>query len=61
MYKEEGFTPDALRNLKVGYESLFIEIPVVIKNSTLSNILLNQVSDMVQEEDGLGFLDLGTS
>lgn len=61
MYKEEGFTPDALRNLKVGYETLFIEIPVVIKNSTLSNILLNQVSDMVHEEDGLGFLDLGTS
>ncbi|CAB3371580.1 eukaryotic translation initiation factor 3 subunit H [Cloeon dipterum] len=61
MYKEEGFTPDALRNLKVGYESLFIEVPVVMKNSSLSNILLNQLSDMVPEEDGLGFLDLGTS
>jgi translation initiation factor 3 subunit H len=61
MYKEEGFTPDALRNLKMGYESLFVELPLVIRNSTLANILLAEVGEMVPEEEGMNFLDLGTA
>lgn len=61
MYKEKEFTPEALRNLKIGYESLFIEVPVVIKNSILTNILLSELSDLVPKEDGTKFLDLGTA
>ncbi|KAF4520696.1 hypothetical protein B566_EDAN006373 [Ephemera danica] len=61
MYKEEGFTPDALRNLKMGYEALFVEVPLVIRNSTLANILLAEVGEMVPEEEGMNFLDLGTA
>ncbi|XP_029709214.1 eukaryotic translation initiation factor 3 subunit H [Aedes albopictus] len=61
MYKEEKFTPEALRNLKVGYENLFIEIPIVIKNSALCNIMMSEMTEMVPEEEGTHFLDLGTA
>ncbi|XP_037957550.1 eukaryotic translation initiation factor 3 subunit H [Teleopsis dalmanni] len=61
MYKEGDFTPDALRNLKVGYESLFVEIPIVIKNSPLTNIMMSELNEMLPEEQGHNFLDLGTA
>ncbi|CAD6999951.1 unnamed protein product [Ceratitis capitata] len=61
MYKDGDFTPEALRNLKVGYESLFVEIPIVIKNSPLTNIMMSELSEMLPEEQGQNFLDLGTA
>ena len=61
MYKDGDFTPDALRNLKVGYESLFVEIPIVIKNSPLTNIMMSELNEMLPEEQGHNFLDLGTA
>ncbi|XP_055921235.1 eukaryotic translation initiation factor 3 subunit H [Eupeodes corollae] len=61
MYKENDFTPDALRQLKVGYETLFVEIPIVIKNSPLTNIMMSELSEMVPEDQGHNFLDLGTA
>lgn len=61
MYKDNDFTPDALRNLKIGYEKLFVEIPIHIKNSALANIMMCELQDMVSEEEGSHFLDLGTA
>ncbi|XP_075153369.1 eukaryotic translation initiation factor 3 subunit h [Haematobia irritans] len=61
MYKDGDFTPDALRNMKVGYESLFVEIPIVIKNSPLTNIMMSELCEMTPEEQGHNFLDLGTA
>lgn len=61
MYKDGDFTPEALRQLKIGYEKLFVEIPIQIKNSTLSNVMMLELQDMVQEEEGSHFLDLGTA
>lgn len=61
MCNEKDFTPDALRQLKIGYEKLFVEIPIHIKNSTLSNIMMSELQEMVQEEEGSHFLDLGTA
>uniref|UniRef100_A0A6M2DJM4 Eukaryotic translation initiation factor 3 subunit H n=1 Tax=Xenopsylla cheopis TaxID=163159 RepID=A0A6M2DJM4_XENCH len=61
MYKEGEFTPDALRNLKIGYESLFSEVPIVIKNSPLTNIMMSELAEMVPEEQATKFLDLGTA
>lgn len=61
MYKDNDFTPDALRTLKIGYEKLFIEIPIHIKNSALSNIMMSELQEMVKEEEGSHFLDLGTA
>lgn len=61
MYKEGEFTPDALRSLKVGYESLLTEVPVVIRNSPLTNILMSELSELVPPQEGSNFLDLGTA
>lgn len=61
MYKEGEFTPDALRQLKVSYENLFIEVPIVIKNSALTNIMMSELGELVPEEQGKHFLDLGTA
>lgn len=61
MYKDGDFTPEALRLLKISYESLFVEIPIVIKNSPLTNIMMSELSELVPEEEGTHFLDLGTA
>lgn len=61
MYKEGEFTPEALLKLKVGYENLFIEVPVVVKNSALTNIMMSELAEMIPEEEGSKFLDLGTA
>lgn len=61
MYKDGDFTPDALRQLKISYENLFTEVPIYIKNSPLTNIMMSELSEMIPEEDGTHFLDLGTA
>lgn len=61
MYREGEFTPEALLKLKVGYENLFIEVPIVIKNSALTNIMMSELAELVPEEEGTKFLDLGTA
>jgi translation initiation factor 3 subunit H len=61
MYKDGDFTPEALRNLKIGYEKLFMEIPIHVRNSALTNIMMMELGEMVQEEEGSHFLDLGTA
>ena len=61
MFKESDFSPEALRSLKIGYETLLMEVPIVIKNSSLTNILLSDLKEYVQPHEGSGFLDLGTA
>lgn len=61
MYKDGDFTPDALKQLKIGYEKLFVEIPIQIRNSALTNIMMLELQEMIQEEEGSHFLDLGTA
>lgn len=61
MYREGEFTPEALRALKVGYENLLMEVPVYIRNSPLTNILLAELGDLIPPQQGLNFLDLGTA
>lgn len=61
MYKEGEFTPEALLKLKVGFENLFTEVPFLIRNSPLTNIMMTELAEMVPEEEGSKFLDLGTA
>lgn len=58
MYKEGEFTPDAMRALKVSYENLLTEVPLVIRNSPLTNILMSELDDMTPSS--VNFLDLST-
>ena len=61
MFKENDFSPEILRSLKIGYETLLMEVPIVIKNSSLTNILLSELTEYVPPQEGSGFLDLGTA
>uniref|UniRef100_A0A023F9R7 Eukaryotic translation initiation factor 3 subunit H n=1 Tax=Triatoma infestans TaxID=30076 RepID=A0A023F9R7_TRIIF len=61
MYKEGEFSPDAMRSLKVSYENLLTEVPVIIRNSPLTNILMCQLQEMIPPQQGYNFLDLSTS
>jgi len=62
MFKEGDFSPDAVKDLHVSYESLFTEVPIVIKNSHLVNALLLELSEQIGlDMGGAQHLDLGTS
>jgi len=59
LYKEEkDFTAQMLRDSSITYENLFKEIPVYIKNSSLTNVLLCEL-DSVQ--DNTSYFTLPTS
>lgn len=59
LYKEDkDFTAEMLREKHVTYENLFQEIPVVIKNSTLTNVLLCELESV---QDNTSFFTLPTS
>ena len=63
LYKEDDFSPEAVKNLRLPYSRLLQEIPVVIRNSTLVNLLLLEL----QKKKGpvntceSQFMDLGTT
>lgn len=61
MYKDNDFSTDALKNLHISFESLFEEIPIIIKNSHLMNTLMCEVMDAIPEEKGAQFLDMSTA
>jgi len=61
MYKDGDFSPEVLRNLKIGYETLLMEVPIVIRNSPLTNILLSELKEKIPPQEGTNFLDLGTA
>ncbi|KAL7630729.1 UNVERIFIED_CONTAM: hypothetical protein RMT77_019061 [Armadillidium vulgare] len=58
--QERDYTPEVLRKMRLGYENLFQEIKVVIKNSHLLNTLLCELFEMMPSTEGQQFLDLGT-
>lgn len=59
LYKEEkDFTAEMLRGKSLTYENLFQEIPVLIKNSTLTNVLLCELDSI---SDSTSFFTLPTS
>lgn len=61
MFKENDFLPDTLKSLKVGYDNLLVKVPVVIKNSTLTNILLSELNFKIKVDEASEHLDIGTA
>merc|ERR1739838_1246222 len=57
---EGQFTPEALRRHKVGHQSLFTEIKVVLKNSPLINALQCELYEKLPGNEASEFLDLGS-
>jgi len=61
LYKAAEFTPEFITKLKVSHDTLFEEVPIVVKNSHLMNELLLELSEQIPVEAGSQFLDLGTA
>jgi len=62
MFKDGEFTPETIKDLKIGYENMFTQVPIVIKNSHLMNALLLEISEQLPlEVGGTQYLDLGTA
>jgi len=60
-YKEGEFTPESVNKLKLNFENMFTEIPVVIRNSHLVNVLMCELEQKATESEKYQFLDLATS
>merc|ERR1712142_757033 len=62
MYRDGDFSPDTIKDLKMSYESMMTEVPIVMKNSHLMNALLLEIQEQLPlDVGGTQFLDLGTS
>merc|ERR1712072_1484580 len=62
MFKEGDFTPDAVKDLHISYETMFTQVPIVIKNSHLMNALMLEMQEsLTLDVGGTQFLDLGTA
>merc|ERR1711976_328585 len=60
LYMEGDFTPDSVKGSGISFESMFEEVPVVVKNSHLVNTLLCELEEMSPSENQHNFLDLAT-
>ncbi|XP_014774639.1 eukaryotic translation initiation factor 3 subunit H [Octopus bimaculoides] len=60
-YREGEFTPESVNRLKLNFENMFTEIPLVIKNSHLVNVLLYELEQKKNNGENYQFLDLATS
>merc|ERR1719292_35783 len=62
MFKEGDFTPDAVKDLHISYETMFTQVPIIIKTSHLMNALLLEMQDQLPlTAGGTQYLDLGTA
>eukprot|EP00128_Syssomonas_multiformis_P008900 Colp12_sorted_trinity150504_noHs@17861 len=61
LYKNKDFGPDGIRNANLSFDTVFEEIPVVVKNSSLVNALLYEVEALSKPEDSFDKLDLGST
>lgn len=58
--KEGEFTSETLQKHNMSFDKFFESIPVVIKNSTLTNLLICDMLKQLNIDEGKQFLDMGT-
>ncbi|GAA6092170.1 eukaryotic translation initiation factor 3 subunit H-B isoform X1 [Tachysurus ichikawai] len=59
--REKDFSSESLKKANVGYEKMFEEVPIVIKNSHLVNVLLWDLEDKTTEVEKHELLSLSSS
>ncbi|KAL4629826.1 eukaryotic translation initiation factor 3 subunit H [Arapaima gigas] len=59
--KEKDFTPEGLKKANVGYENMFEEVPIVIKNSHLINVLMWELEEKSAVTNKHELLNLSSS
>jgi len=58
--KEGEFSTETLKKNNMSFDKFFEEIPVIIKNSNLANLLVSEVQKNLSIDEGKKFLDMGT-
>jgi len=62
LYREGEFTPDTIKHAGLSFETMFEEVPVMVKNSHLVNSLLCEIDELSQSADNrYNFLDMSIS
>merc|ERR1712034_185826 len=62
MFKEGDFSPESIKDLHISFETMFTQVPIIIKNSHLMNALLLEMQDQLPlTAGGTQYLDLGTA
>ena len=62
MFKDNDFSPDSIKDLHISFETMFSQVPIVVKNSHLMNALLLDIQDQLpMSAGGNQYLDLGTA
>uniref|UniRef100_U3IPR9 Eukaryotic translation initiation factor 3 subunit H n=1 Tax=Anas platyrhynchos platyrhynchos TaxID=8840 RepID=U3IPR9_ANAPP len=59
--KEKDFSPEALKKANIAYENMFEEVPIVIKNSYLINVMLWELEKKSAVADRHELLSLASS
>ncbi|KAM9807299.1 eukaryotic translation initiation factor 3 subunit H isoform 2-T2 [Syngnathus typhle] len=59
--KEKDFTPEGLKKANIGFDHMFEEVPIVIKNSHLINVLMWELEDKSTVADKHELLSLSSS
>ncbi|CAK6954364.1 putative eukaryotic translation initiation factor 3 subunit H [Scomber scombrus] len=59
--KEKDFTPEALKKASIGFEHMFEEVPIIIKNSHLISVLLWDLEEKSTVADKHELLNLSSS
>ncbi|XP_041101580.1 eukaryotic translation initiation factor 3 subunit H [Polyodon spathula] len=59
--KEKDFTPEGLKKANIGFENMFEEVPIVIKNSHLINVLMWEMEQKSAVSDKQELLSLSSS
>uniref|UniRef100_A0A8C4TEL3 Eukaryotic translation initiation factor 3 subunit H n=1 Tax=Erpetoichthys calabaricus TaxID=27687 RepID=A0A8C4TEL3_ERPCA len=59
--KEKDFTPEGLKKASIAYENMFEEVPIIIKNSHLINVLMWELEEKSAVSDKQELLNLSSS
>lgn len=63
MFRDNDFSPDQIKDLHISFETMFTQVPIIVKNSHLMNALLLEMEEQLplSTSGGNQFLDLGTA
>ena len=52
MFKDNDFSPDSIKDLHISFETMFTQVPIVVRNSHLMNALLLDIQDQLPRTGG---------
>lgn len=61
MYRDGDFSPEMVKQSGLSFETMFEEVPIMIKNSHLINALLCEIDEVAPTDNKFNFLDLSIS